>query len=124
MTMSESYNVIGNTNTIITIYGQFENVTQSINAASIDPAKKNELLTLKEELEAALARVPAEDAGPVAEQLKLTMDKVAQQAPNKKSLAESLGGIIRTAKDLAEVLPIATKIVSLVAGMFGVPLPS
>jgi hypothetical protein len=124
MTMSESYNVIGNTNTIITIYGHFENVTQSINAASIDPAKKNELLTLKEELEAALARVPAEDAEPVAEQLKLTMDKVAQQAPNKKSLAESLGGIIRTAKDLAEVLPIATKIVSLVAGMFGVPLPS
>lgn len=122
--MSESYNVIGNTNTIITIYGHFENVTQSINAASIDPAKKNELLTLKEELEAALARVPAEDAEPVAEQLKLTMDKVAQQAPNKKSLAESLGGIIRTAKDLAEVLPIATKIVSLVAGMFGVPLPS
>jgi hypothetical protein len=122
--MAETYNISNNTNSIFAIHGHLEKVTQTISSAPIDTAKKNELATLVDQLSAVLARVPAdkrEDAEAVAKQLKQTIDEIAQPAPNKKSLAESLGGIIRTAKELDDVLPIAAKIGSLVAGMFGVP---
>jgi hypothetical protein len=127
MIMNKSYNITGNTNAIINIDGLFREVRQSISTAPIDAIKKNELSTLVEQLTAALDRLPddkKENKEAVADHLKLTMDKIKDRAPNKISLGESIGGMIRTAKDLAEVLPIATKIGTIVAGMFGVPLPS
>jgi hypothetical protein len=127
VTMNESNTFTGNTNPIIIIHshvGDIRDIHQTINAAPIDTEKKKELSTLVDQLRAALERVPGDRAEAVAKQLKQTMEEITQPAPNKIGLGESIGRMLRTAKDVAEVLPIATKIGTMVAGMFGVPLPS
>jgi hypothetical protein len=72
-----------------------------------------------------LQKVPAEqheDAGAVADSVKETRNKVNQGNPNKKSLANSLNGLLSVAKDVAQALPVATKIATIVAGMFVIAL--
>jgi hypothetical protein len=54
-----------------------------------------------------LQKVPTEkreDAGAVADSVKENMDKVNQGNPNKKSLANSVNGLLSAAKDVAESL--------------------
>jgi hypothetical protein len=125
--LGDRINISNVQNSILNVKSILEQVTQSINAAPIATEKKDELRSLVDQLNDILARAPEDkrdDADAVAEMLKNTMDKIAQPNPNKKALGISLGGIVTAAKGLADVLPIATKIGSLIAGMFGVTLPS
>jgi hypothetical protein len=106
---------------IITLDSTLTQVNQAIGESSIGP-KKDELRALLEELKNVLAKVPAdkaEDAGAVADAVKDTVDKIAKPQPNKRSIEISTKGILAAAAQLAEALPIAKKIGSTIAAMFG-----
>lgn len=109
-------------NSILNIKSTLNGVTQTIAGSPIDNSKKEELQSLVKQLEGAIEKVPPahlEDAGAVADMVKETMNKVNTPAPNKKSIEISAKGMVEAAKGIAEVLPIATKIATTIAGMFG-----
>jgi hypothetical protein len=127
-TMGDKITVSHVQNSIVNIKGALNGASLAINAAPIDSSKKDELKALIAQLETALTKVAkvapekSESAEAVGEAAKDTMEKVSKDKPNKKSIEVSAKGMLEAAKDVAEALPIATKIASVIAGMFGFSL--
>jgi hypothetical protein len=114
---------IGNvTNSAINVKSKLEHVSQTISAAPLEGSKKAELEALvqqlKDVLETAQAEKP-EAVEAVSDALETTMSRVGKPQPNKKSVEGSMKNLADTAEDIAEAIPIVTKIGTAIASIFG-----
>ena len=122
LTMKDKIDISNVHDSVVNVNSTLTEVSQIIGKAPIDAQKRGELKDMVQQLERALAKVAADKgelAGAVADALKDTLEKVAQPQPNRKSIQISAKGMVEAAKGIADVLPIATKIATTVAGMFG-----
>jgi hypothetical protein len=116
-------NIVGNTNGIINVKAKLTNVTQNIDAATtLDDTTKTELNRLLEQLHAALAQLPAEqaeDAEAVAEATADLVDKATKDKPNKKLVTAAASGLRTLVDGLTTVAPIALGIIGIVTKIVG-----
>lgn len=119
-TVGDTYNIIGNTQTIITINSVLEHTSQKIADSSIDQITKDELENLIERLNEELKQVPeeqAEEAKAVAEITKDLVEKATQEKPNKTSVKITAEGLLKAAENIGKIAPkviaIAKQIVAL-----------
>ena len=128
MSSGDTFNMSGNfSGAILNIKNTLTNTIQTVNSmAQAAPDQKQELAHLIEQLQAALATVPAdqaEAAETVAETAEELVEKAAKDKPNKTSIQITGEGLKAAATNLAgalpAVLPIATQIVQAVQKMIG-----
>lgn len=121
----DTINISDVKNSIINVKSTLDQVEQALGSIPFAADKTDDLKKLVQELRDALASLPPDkhsDAEALSDAVKDTMDKAAKPQPNKKSIEISAKGILDAAKDIAEVVPIATKIASTIAGVFGFAL--
>jgi hypothetical protein len=128
MSSGDTFNMSGNfSGAILNIKNTLTNTIQTVNGmAQAAPDQKQELAQLLDQLQAALAAVPAdqaEAAETVAETAKDLVEKAAKEKPNKTTIQITGEGLKAAATNLAGalpvVLPIATQIVQAVQKMIG-----
>lgn len=114
------FNLTGNfQGAIINLGSSLNQVTQTINnAPGLDPAMKEKLQQLVEQLRESLQQVPlnkAEEAQAVAESTEALINQATKEKPNKTLVQISGEGLKQAAQNLAVVVPavlgIATQIV-------------
>jgi ElaB/YqjD/DUF883 family membrane-anchored ribosome-binding protein len=112
-------------NSVINVKATLDHVEQAIGSLPIEPAARNDLRSLVQQLSTILERLPegkGSEAEAISDAVKDAMDKVAKPQPNKKSIEISVKGILEAARDIAEALPVATKIAAAIGAMFGFTL--
>lgn len=125
--MGNTYNVSGITGSNVNIGSTLTNVNQTIGGMPIDQAAKDELTRLFEQLQAELARAPAEnkaDAEEAAKRANAAAEAAAKPQPDKGDVEYNLGRFQKAAENIGAlattVLPIANaiakQIMSIVAG--------
>lgn len=121
--MGDTINVVGNTNANINVKASLTGVTQTVGTATaLDGDAKAELTRLLGQLEAALARLPAEqaeDAQAIAESTADLVDKATRDKPNKKLVTAAITGLRTLVDGLTTVAPIALGIIGIVAKIVG-----
>ncbi len=104
---------------MVNVKSTLSNVTHSITASSkIEPSLKTELKQLFKKLSQALAQAPpqrAEQVEAVSQAAEMLINTATAENPNKTMLQVSGEGLKQTARDMPNVLAIATQIVATVA---------
>jgi hypothetical protein len=128
MSSGDTFNMSGNfSGAILNIKNTLTNTIQTVNGmAQAAPDQKQELAQLLDQLQAALATVPAEQAEAaetVAETAKDLVEKAAKEKPNKTTIQITGESLKAAATNLAGVLPavipVATQIVQAVQKLIG-----
>ncbi len=120
--MGDEIHIGSITGSNVNFKSKLQNVKQNISSAAGDASVKEKLSQLIQQLTAALDRAPQEkkdDAEAIAEAATDLVGKATREQPNKKSIAISATGLVDAAKAIAEVVPIATSIVSTVTKFVG-----
>jgi hypothetical protein len=128
MSSGDTFNMSGNfSGAILNIKNTLTNTIQTVNGMTqAAPDQKQELAQLLDQLQAALATVPAEQAEAaetVAETAKDLVEKAAKEKPNKTTIQITGESLKAAATNLAGVLPavipVATQIVQAVQKLIG-----
>jgi hypothetical protein len=112
---------------ILNIESTLTNVSQNVgNIPGFDPAEKDELKRLIEQLNVSLQKVPqekVEDAEAMADTTRELVENISKDKPNKAKLQITLSGLKQAAENIAkvlpDVLPIAMQITAFITKSFG-----
>lgn len=128
ITMGDTFNMSGNfQGAIVNIKSTLTNTTQTVGAIpNAQPADKDELKALIEQLSTALQQVPAEKATE-AEKVAKRADELVKEAADKDTDQEAVEAkgnlLLKAAQNVAgampAIMPIATQIVTHLSKMFG-----
>ncbi len=123
--MGDAINISHVQNSIVNIKGTLQGASMALGVAPLASSNKDELISLLAQLEAALTKEAADkpdSTEAISDAAKETMEKISRDKPNKRAIESATKGFLDLAKDVTEALPVATKIATLIAGMFGFTL--